>query len=70
MSEKPTEDQTPAEKFEHELSAVFVRWWEESDLTDGEMAEIAESVIERFCQEEVTFDSDIDLDDDDEEEDE
>ena len=30
----------PGQMFEHELSAVFVRWWEESDLDETEMADV------------------------------
>lgn len=45
----------PAKKFEKELASVFVRWWEESDIEDTEMAEIAIRVIERFCVVEVEY---------------
>ena len=55
---------TPAEMFEHELSAVFIRWWEESDLDEAEMAEISLVVVERFCDTTVEFESDIELEDD------
>lgn len=54
----------PASMFEDELSAVFVRWWEESDLDENEMAQIALVVVERFCDTTVEFESDIELDDD------
>lgn len=54
----------PAVQFERELSSVFVRWWEESDLDETDMAEIALGVIERFCDTTVEFESDIELDDD------
>ena len=39
-------DKGPGQKFEHELAAVFVRWWEESDLDELEMSHIAIGVIE------------------------
>lgn len=52
--------------FENELSAVFVRWYEESDLDDITMAQVAIGVIERFCGTEVEFEQDFDLEDDDE----
>ena len=55
-------DKTPGQKFEHELSAVFVRWWGESDLEETEMAELAVGVIERFCDTSVEFEADFDLD--------
>ena len=55
---------TPAEMFEHELSAVFIRWWEESDLDEAEMAEISLIVVERFCDTTVEFEADFELDDD------
>ena len=63
----PARDLTPGEKFEHELSAVFVRWWEESDLDDTQMADIAENVTNRFCNSTVDFESDIDLGEDEKE---
>ena len=52
------------EMFKHELSAVFVRWWEESDLDELEMSRIAIEVTERFCSTELDFESDMDLEDD------
>lgn len=60
-----SKDIGPGKKFEHELSAVFVRWWEESDLDELEMSNIAIGVIERFCDTTVEFESEIQLDDDD-----
>jgi hypothetical protein len=57
------EIKTAEEQFEHELSNVFVRWWEESDLDEIDMSEIAIEVVERFCDTTVEFDSDIDLSD-------
>ena len=54
----------PAQKFEKELSSVFVRWWEESDLEDYEMAKIAMNVTERFCGTDVEFEADFELEDD------
>jgi hypothetical protein len=60
-----SKDIGPGKKFEHELSAVFVRWWEESDLDELEMSHIAIGVIERFCDTTVEFESEIQLDDDD-----
>lgn len=53
---------TAEEMFEHELSAVFVRWWEESDLDELQMSQIAIDVIERFCDTTVDFDADFHLD--------
>lgn len=57
-----TKSKTPDEMFEHELSAVFVRWWEESDLDELQMSEIAIGVIERFCDTTVEFDADFHID--------
>ena len=56
----------PIEQFENEVSALFVRWWEESDLDEDEMAHAAVSVIERFCDTSVEFEADfeIELEDD------
>jgi len=59
--------QSAEEMFKHELSAVFVRWWEESDLDELDMSRIAIDVTERFCGTELDFESEIDLDDEDEE---
>ena len=53
----------PIEQFENEVSALFVRWWEESDLVEEEMAHAAISVIERFCDTTVEFEADFDIDD-------
>ena len=40
----------PAEvQFSNELLNVFVRWSEESDLDEYQMAEIAAIVINNFC---------------------
>ena len=58
---------TPEEQFDTEISAVFIRWFEESDLDEVEMSKIAYQVIERFCDTEVEFEMDFDLDDVDEE---
>ena len=55
------EIKTAEEQFEHELSNVFVRWWEESDLDENDMSLIAIEVVERFCDTTVEFESDIDL---------
>ena len=54
---------TPQKQFENELSAVFVRWWEESDIDELEMAEIAMLVVERFCTTDIEFEADFDLED-------
>lgn len=52
-----------AEKqFENELSSVFVRWWEESDLDELEMARIAVKVVDRFCNVDIEYEG---LDDED-----
>ena len=56
---------TPEEMFETELSAVFVRWWEESDLDELMMSQIAIDVVERFCDTTVEFEADFDLEDED-----
>lgn len=54
----------PIEQFENEVSSLFVRWWEESDLDEEEMSLAAVNVIERFCDTSVEFEADFDLDDD------
>ena len=58
---------SPNKQFENELSAVFVRWWEESDIDEFEMGQIALRVVERFCETEIEFEMDFDLDDIDDE---
>ena len=55
---------TPEEQFENELSAVFVRWWEESDLDELQMSQIAIEVIERFCDTTVEFEADFEFGED------
>ena len=55
---------SPEEQFENEMSAVFVRWWEESDLDELQMSQIAIEVIERFCDTTVEFEADFDLGED------
>ena len=57
-------DEEPVEKFKNELTAVFTRWYEESDLDDIEMGDAAIEVVEKFCDVTIGFDSDIDLEDD------
>jgi len=47
----------PLKQFENELSAVFVRWWEESDIDDLDMARVAVKVIDRFCSIDIEYDS-------------
>ena len=54
----------PAEQFANELMSVFMRWYEESDLDDDDMAEAALQVIDQFCGSNLDFESDINLDDD------
>lgn len=56
---------SPEQMFADELSAVFVRWYEESDLDEEEMGSVALKVIEGFCDTTVGFTPDFDLDDDD-----
>lgn len=58
MTEK---DIGPAKKFEKELASVFVRWWEESDLEDHEMAAIALQVTDRFCSTDIEFEADFEF---------
>ena len=55
--------ETPEEQFDNELSAVFIRWYEESDLDEMRMAAVALAVVERFCETAVEFEADFDLDD-------
>ena len=56
----------PAEQFANELMSVFIRWYEESDLDDDEMAATAGQVIDQFCGTGVDFESEIPFDDEDE----
>lgn len=58
---------TPEEQFENEMSAVFVRWWEESDLDELQMSQIAIEVIERFCDTTVEFEPDFEFGEDEDE---
>jgi hypothetical protein len=61
---KPKKEASPQKQFENELSGVFLRWWEESDLDEQDMAQAAIAVIERFCDTAVEFECDFDLEDD------
>jgi hypothetical protein len=58
---------TPEDQFDTEISAVFIRWFEESDLTEVQMSRIALEVVERFCDTEIEFEMDFDLEETDEE---
>jgi hypothetical protein len=53
---------SPQMQFENEVSALFTRWWEESDLDEDEMAHAAINVIERFCDTTVEFEADFEID--------
>lgn len=52
---------SPQMQFENEVSALFTRWWEESDLDEEEMAQAAINVIERFCDTSVEFEADFEI---------
>tara|TARA_R100000808_G_scaffold23045_1_gene50663 strand:- start:467 stop:658 length:192 start_codon:yes stop_codon:yes gene_type:complete len=57
-------DQGPLQKFSTELLGVFIRWEEESDLDELDMAEAAVVVINRFLNSEtLIFEPDFELDD-------
>ena len=58
----------PAQQFANELMSVFMRWYEESDLDDDDMANTANFVIHEFCSKNMEFTPDFNLDDDDDEE--
>lgn len=57
------DDTPPAEKFFNEIYSVFLRWWEESDLDEDEMASLATQATEKFTESTVEFESDVDLSD-------
>jgi len=52
---------SPQKQFENEVSALFMRWWEESDLDEEDMAQAAITVIERFCDTSVEFEADFEI---------
>jgi len=54
-----TSQRAAQEMFKREISAVFVRWWEESDLDEVEMAEAAMDVIDKFAESSVEFDAEF-----------
>lgn len=54
----------PLEQFKTEVKSVFLRWWEESDLDEHDMALAIVEITEEFCDSTVEFDSEIDLEDD------
>tara|TARA_Y100001963_G_scaffold62257_1_gene86887 strand:- start:1917 stop:2108 length:192 start_codon:yes stop_codon:yes gene_type:complete len=61
-------DDTPEDRaqqqFANELLAVFMRWYEESDLDDQDMYEVGIHVLDQFCGTSLDFDSDFDLPED------
>lgn len=59
---KQKKEVSPQKQFENEVSALFTRWWEESDLDEEEMAQAAIAVIERFCDTSVEFEADFEID--------
>ncbi len=61
-------DETPEQMFENELSSVFIRWYEESDLDELQMSHVAIGVIERFCDTTVEFEPDFDFGEDEDDE--
>ena len=61
---KPPDDEAPVEKFKREIKAVFLRWWEESDLDEVDMGSAMLEVTREFCAKSIDFKSDINLDDD------
>jgi len=56
-----TSQRAAKEMFKREISAVFVRWWEESDLDEVEMAEAAMDVIDKFAESSVEFDAEFNI---------
>lgn len=57
-------ESAPLDQFKNEIKAVFIRWWEESDLDENDMALAIVEVTEEWCDTSVEFESEIDLDDD------
>lgn len=51
-------DPTPAQKFRREISAVLIRWTEESDLSEEQMEHLAYYEVERFYSNSVDFETD------------
>ena len=50
-------------KFFNEVTGLFLRWEEESDLTPLQMAQVAAAAINKFCDEPtIEFEADSDLD--------
>ena len=62
------DEEGPAQQFANELMSVFMRWYEESDLDDDDMANAANFVIHEFSGKNLEFKPDFDLEDDEEEE--
>ena len=54
-------EEGPRDMFAKELAAVFVRWWDESDLDEIEMASVAYDTIEKFCGSSIEFEMDEEL---------
>lgn len=60
-------DTSPLDKFKVEIKSVFMRWWEESDLDEEDMAGAIVEVCETFCDTSIGFESEIDMEDDEDE---
>ena len=54
-------DNPPLLKFQDELLAVFMRWFEESDLDEYAMEQAALAAIDQFCGKTLDFDPDPDF---------
>lgn len=59
-----TADKTPKAKFKDEVTALFSRWFEESDLDELEMASVVLEVCNAQTGSMLEFESDIELEDD------
>jgi len=53
---------TPVQRqYLNEVMSVFMRWYEESDMEDEEMADVASYAVDRFFGMDVDFSADFDL---------
>lgn len=64
MPRPKKKDVPPLEQFKNEVHSVFLRWWEESDLDEKDMALAILQLTEEFCESSIEFEADFDLDDD------
>ena len=57
----------PQQQFKNEIHSVLLRWWEESDLDETDMAEALLELVDEFCGEALEFECEFEIDDEEDE---